>query len=81
MSAPLVELPQLAGTHSYIGIAPCGCARAFAHDVPGCEKDTAEFVADMISGGMKVDRVTRDDASTLFVKNPACAIHARKATA
>ncbi|HEY3268153.1 MAG TPA: hypothetical protein VGM37_14620 [Armatimonadota bacterium] len=53
-------------THSYVGIAPCGCARAAVVDSDGDRLGTAHAVANWIEMGRVVERVTVDEAMRLL---------------
>ena len=66
------------GTHSYIGFASCGCARALAHDVPGMEKDTAREVAGYIKSGLVVERFLNEEAANRFHRQADCEKHKPK---
>jgi hypothetical protein len=46
----------------YVGIKACGCCVAGRVDTPDNPKDVAEFVAEMICDGLRVERVSVDDA-------------------
>lgn len=47
-------------THVYIARRPCGCAAGF--EVDYADKSTAKGVADFITSGMTIERVTLEDA-------------------
>lgn len=70
-----MNLPVEMGTHSYIGIAPCGCARAIMHDGPSWKKDTAKDVSDWIKSGLTIERLPNEEAAARFHSKPDCAIH------
>lgn len=49
-------------TYAYVGIKDCGCIVAAAVDVKAHSKDVAKSVADFIKDGLKVERVTVEEA-------------------
>jgi hypothetical protein len=51
-----------ASEHAYIGRAPCGHVRAAVVDDPEQRAWTASHVADMVTSGLVVERVTIDHA-------------------
>jgi len=56
------------GFHVYVGTLSCGCSVAACVDEPRYQKDTAKSVADMIAGGMTVERVYVPDGETVGIK-------------
>lgn len=45
---------------SYVGLKACGCCVAAAVDSPEWQEDTAKFVADLVAGGLVVERKTTE---------------------
>jgi hypothetical protein len=47
---------------AYVGVHACGCVTAVTCPMPGDEKGTALFVADIINRGMNIECTTVGDA-------------------
>lgn len=62
------------GTHSYIGVAECGCARAICVDMTGGEEFTAEDLKSFVDSGLKVEKLPSEEAFRRF-REDACANH------
>lgn len=56
--------------YCYVGFLPCGHAKAIG--VCDCTKGTASFVADMIKGGLYIERHPWEHAHDLFQAGRSC---------
>lgn len=64
------------GTHSYIGVAECGCARAMCRDTPRGQQFTAEDIKSFVDSGLKVEKMPNEEAFRRFLDDH-CAKHPR----
>lgn len=57
-------------THGYAGFCACGCGAIVAGtvDIPSEKDSTADFVAELIRGGMRVERLPLDEIRMRFCK-------------
>lgn len=60
--APTTKAPTETVTYAYIGRMPCGCVRGMCIDDPAKPRNTAKWVADMITNGMAVERMPLEQA-------------------
>jgi len=49
-------------THAYLGLKDCGCAVAAVVDEKNHQKDVAKSVANFIKDGLRIERVTIEEA-------------------